>query len=313
MTQDDRNRAPYETCKQPGVRRLRRGAFLVLGLLAACGPADLDGDSETDLDTETDPEGYTTKITSGTRTTGYPSVGYLTSGGVSCTATLIGPRDVLTAAHCIESSSGRFLVGGSNRRWSRAYVHEAYNDSTLDNDLAVVILDSAVSGVKPSPLGTAAVVSGQRIALVGYGYTTFSGGNSAGDKYVGNNSIARVGSTWFSYKGNSNNCSGDSGGPSFIGDAVVGVHSSGEGNAYCSTTGYDVRVDRYVAWIKSKALGAGTGGGCTDTAGFVDAQGYRCSAWVGYDCTTAERWGYTQTQESNLVANCRATCGKCGS
>ena len=234
-----RNRAARGHLKPSSDHRLYRSAFLLLGVLVACGPTELDGDSSDELDSDSadESEGYTEKITQGTRTTGYPSVGYLTSGGVSCTATLIGPRDVLTAAHCIESSSGRFLVAGSNRRWSKAYVHEAYNDSTLSNDIAVVILDSAVTGVKPSPLRTTAVSSGQKIALVGYGYTSFSGGNSAGAKYVGTNSIAKVGSTWFSYVGNSNNCSGDSGGPSFIGDVVVGVHSSGEGNAYCSTTG----------------------------------------------------------------------------
>jgi len=55
-----------------------------------------------------------------------------------------------------------------------------------------------------------------------------------------------------------------------------------------------------------------TGGGCTDVSGFVDAQGYRCSAWVGYNCRRAvEDYNYTQAQENAILANCRASCGEC--
>jgi V8-like Glu-specific endopeptidase len=303
------NRATGKARELYSLQPLRRTAVFALGLLVACGPTESGSDGTAEIGS------VAPKITAGTKTSGYPSVGYLTSGGVSCTATLIGRREVLTAAHCIDSQSGRFSVGGSNRPWSTAHVHEAYDKNTLDNDLAVVILDSAVTGVEPSSLGTAAVAGGQTITLVGYGYTSFSGGNSASEKYVGTNQVASVGSKWFSYRGGSNNCSGDSGGPSFAGAVVVGVHSSGEGNAYCSTTGYDVRVDPYVSWIESKATGDLGGGGdasCADKTNFVDAHGFRCSDWVGYDCTAAEQWNYTQAQENDLIANCRATCNQCG-
>ncbi len=56
-----------------------------------------------------------------------------------------------------------------------------------------------------------------------------------------------------------------------------------------------------------------TGPVCADVSGFVDAQGYRCSDWVGYDCARAsEDWGYTQAQETAILTNCKATCGQCG-
>jgi len=54
-------------------------------------------------------------------------------------------------------------------------------------------------------------------------------------------------------------------------------------------------------------------GSCTDTAGFVDAKNYKCSDWVGYDCGGSSRWGYTQAETNSLLANCSASCGRCGS
>jgi hypothetical protein len=49
-----------------------------------------------------------------------------------------------------------------------------------------------------------------------------------------------------------------------------------------------------------------------DVAGFNDAHGYSCSAWIGYDCTkAAEQEGYTAAEETKLLANCSLSCGVC--
>jgi len=51
---------------------------------------------------------------------------------------------------------------------------------------------------------------------------------------------------------------------------------------------------------------------CTDDPQFVDAQGYMCLDWTGYDCDqAAESWDYTPDQENEIKANCSKTCGLC--
>jgi hypothetical protein len=218
---------------------------------------------------------------------------------------------VLTAAHCIDASSGTFTVGGKSYRWSKAVQHS----SPSTNDLAVLLLDSAVTSVTPSPLNTAAVSKGQKITLVGFGWTSDAGGNAEGRKYAGTNTISGVSTNELYYRDDSNICNGDSGGPTFLGDNVAGVHSWGEGGGYCTDgMGADARVDYYVKWIKTTA-GIGSDNGdvtCVDNASFVDAQGYKCSGWVGYDCTRAsEDYGYTAAQEASILANCKKTCNQC--
>ncbi len=52
--------------------------------------------------------------------------------------------------------------------------------------------------------------------------------------------------------------------------------------------------------------------GCVDDASFVDAQGYDCDGWDGYDCDDATaRYGYSQREEDAIVASCPRTCGVC--
>ena len=52
-------------------------------------------------------------------------------------------------------------------------------------------------------------------------------------------------------------------------------------------------------------------GECVDSAGFIDARGYRCTDWVGYNCDTAESHGYSFADAQAIVSMCPATCNRC--
>jgi len=116
----------------------------------------------------------------------FPAIGRLAQGGFrvrqGCTATLIAPDLILTAAHCVSEtgSSSRVFAAG----WSRGdYIaasgtlsemrHPSYGSGGRhgpSNDIALVILESPIKDVTPIPLGdmTALELDGTPAALIGY-------------------------------------------------------------------------------------------------------------------------------------------------
>jgi secreted trypsin-like serine protease len=143
----------------------------------------------------------------------YSSVGlilfYDQDGRFRCTATLISPTVLLTAAHCTDGTLGKTLVtfdpviaeqapapfpeakdpskGYTSTEITRAgylagtaYTHPAYSDFTyMDNwnDVGIIVLDKPVKGITPSPiaeLGTldaipTSALSTTLFRAVGYG------------------------------------------------------------------------------------------------------------------------------------------------
>jgi hypothetical protein len=172
----------------------------------------------------------------------YPAIIRIRSGGSSCTATVIGPRVILTAAHCARTNSYvTFQTKGKNYR---AKIKRAWFYPYRDHDLAIGITSNTIEGVQPYSIGGKAKV-GEKLEIYGYGCTRPGGGG-------GNDGILRAGSatiTGFSgYDMVSKNgaalCFGDSGGPSFhVGQDgqyyVLGVNSKGN----IKDTNYNARTD----------------------------------------------------------------------
>ncbi|MFH1131797.1 MAG: trypsin-like serine protease [Pseudomonadota bacterium] len=191
----------------------------------------------------------------------------------SCTATFVGNKTLVTAAHCVhEGSTHRFLLEGKEYQVEETIQHPDWNPDPVNNpffknDIAVLILKENPL-VEPSILNNQPIIeSGMKIDLVGFG-STCEGATDSGEKRITTNTILLVENCRFSYKGEKNICNGDSGGPTFVtidnNEVQIGIHSAGSSS--CVENGWDTRVDCFVPWINEIREPNETGG-CTVAIG----------------------------------------------
>jgi secreted trypsin-like serine protease len=222
---------------------------------ASCGPVD-DGDVMRGA--------RRGAITNGQLYSGHPSVGYLVTGGNElCTATLVGKKTLLTAAHCITVGQSHVFHLDTGATYAAAYVipHPQWDPDpqVLANDIAIIILASEPP-ITPSIIARQAPSVGLKITIIGYG-TSGEALKDAPIKRIATNTIKDLTATRFSVAGTGggvgNTCHGDSGGPEFATlegkEVQVGVTSAGV--TPCGTLGYDTRVDAYTTWLNASAGG----------------------------------------------------------
>jgi MYXO-CTERM domain-containing protein len=213
-------------------------------------------------------------------------------GGYSmCTAEIVSPHVVMTAAHCVEDSQvSRFDVflghdlddpaqSGDPSLWlkvSETHYDSKFNINDLENghDIAVAILTKATTipplAINRTPLGQTNM--GQMVRLVGYGVNNGWQQTGSGKKRVVSTPLADYDQK-FVVMGDSahGTCQGDSGGPAFMTiagkEVIVGVTSFGGWG--CQDGGWDTRIDTMGApfvdgWINKvdpNTPGGGGGGG----------------------------------------------------
>jgi hypothetical protein len=230
-------------------------------------------------------------ITHGADDDGDPAVAALLdeSGTAYCTATLITPNALITAAHCldgIQPSSVYFgaapgtpdapAADGLRIPVASTQMQPEYDPDTHANDVGLVVL-AMPPGIDPAPIYSRAFdrsFVGMTIRLVGFGATSALD-SSAPRKRVGSSRIARYDETEFSFGPSpSQTCFGDSGGPAFgeVGgvEYLLGVTSNGDPS--CSAGGTDVRVGAFEAgfiegYLANRAAPPTVVGGCSAAPG----------------------------------------------
>lgn len=183
---------------------------------------------------------------------------------IDCSATLVAPRVVVTAAHCLGFDPPNkysaffgtsFAAGGTRIPVVGGGAHPAYDEASHANDVAAFILESdAPSNAVPIPMHTTSLpdLTGTMVRMVGYGVTNVDA-TVTGDRMTGTGRITAVGAEDITMEpAPGMSCHGDSGGPVIAdlgsGEELIGVTSYGD--PVCATTGVAIRIDRQLAFVQ---------------------------------------------------------------
>lgn len=206
-------------------------------------------------------------IVNGQETSDYPATGMLlVQGQTFCTGTVIAPRTVITAAHCVEQMSPSEMTFGLGPNENQvqaelkvvsAVQHPQWDSQQLANDVAIVTLGEDAP-VAPVALNKAMDDTwiGRKVTLVGYGVSDGPSQTGAGIKREVDVTIDKLDATHLQYttQNGQTACNGDSGGPAYADEGgqlvIAGVTSYGDQN--CQQYGVYTRVDAFLDFIEEQ-------------------------------------------------------------
>ncbi|XP_037040530.1 trypsin alpha-like [Bradysia coprophila] len=201
-------------------------------------------------------------------------------GAHRCGAAIITPTRILTAAHCTigGSNTGFEVRAGSTQRESggqlvaseRVINHPRFSLSTIENDICVIWLSSALT-LNPAAVAVIPLHddgfdlrAGTMVTVAGWGALCEYEGceeapslravtlpvvsNALCNAHYGGGVTAGMLCAGFA-DGGRDSCQGDSGGPLSMGNVLVGVVSRGRGCGRPNQPGIYARVAYYRKWI----------------------------------------------------------------
>jgi hypothetical protein len=224
-------------------------------------------------------------IAGGLQTESYKNVAVILLEGLPhCTATLVSPGVLVTAAHCVNGymTKDRLAAGKVTAAFGSVYsqplfppievARASYPDSgdmvfdpnTLRHDIAVLYLKTPVNfaSITPSELHAGKPSwqqiksQGTKLVFVGFGFNMLNNEKiGLGIKREASWAISGYDdyAVSFATPGTST-CNGDSGGPGFLEGSkslILAAVTSGGDDVAC-TYGFDTRIDTYLGWLKPR-------------------------------------------------------------
>ncbi len=202
-------------------RRTTAGLALFAALFGGCSEDAID--LENSLQTE--------EVIGGTVTMENPHVGTISG----CTATLVAPNVIITAAHCVDYRSGAYgdnftirRADGSVNRYRLVEIISYSRGQLGPNDITLGRLDRNVPPevASPAPIASSDPAPGETLTIYGYGCTA----RGRGTDWQKRKFSFPMGTT------SRNLCPGDSGGPVMTASGAVLRINSG----YYTNSGTDI-------------------------------------------------------------------------